>query len=363
MNPILIRTESTCICVSALESDCGLKGRRRGHSVPGPGPNSECSARLWKHAARAIPRAFTVVELIVAISIIALLIALIVPAVQSAREAARAARCKNNIRQLVLAMQTYESAHQVYPVNYGKGPFTVESIGASWMQLILPNVDQGSLYASLRFGMPLSETANTAAAQSVVPVFLCPSDGNGTMTFRDNIPGLWAINNYKACAGSNWNWGPFSPTVSAIGRNANDPDGLDHGNGIIWRGYLGGAGTKAAGPGGQSPATRVVDIRDGLSQTFAVGESVPEWCRHTWWYWFNGTTATCAIPLNFKKQPDLQVAFEGNWPENYSFLSRHNGGANFGMADGSVRFVSELIDLQLYRRLATIQAGETIGAF
>jgi prepilin-type processing-associated H-X9-DG protein len=109
--------------------------------------------------------------------------------------------------------------------------------------------------------------------------------------------------------------------------------------------------------------TRLRDVRDGTSSTFALGESVPEWCRHTWWYWFNASTATCAIPLNYQQQPDLQVFMEGDWWHNYSFLSRHPGGANFALVDGSVRFVSENIGRETYRALGTIQADEVVGEF
>src|SRR5260221_14779330 len=102
------------------------------------------------------------------------------------------------------------------------------------MQMVLPHIEQANLSAELRFGRPLSDPANTEAAQTVVPAFLCASDtGNGMMSFRANVPGLWAVNNYKAYAGSNWNWGAFSPVVSPVGRNSNNPDGLDHANGII----------------------------------------------------------------------------------------------------------------------------------
>lgn len=296
----------------------------------------------------------TTIELVVAITVVGVLVALLLPAIQSVREASRQVACRNNIKQLALAMQTYESAHTVFPLSYGRAGFSNDSVSASWLQSILPHIDEGGLYAELRFGKPLKDASNTAVARTVVPDFLCPSDtdDDGLMSFRSNVPGIWAINNYKACAGSNWDWGPFSPVVTTRGRNANNPDGLDHGNGIIWRGY-----------GPNPPATRQSDLRDGAGHTFAVGESVPLWCRHTWWYWFNATTATCAIPLNYRKEPDLQVAGEGAWFFNYSFLSRHPGGANFGFADGAVRFVSDSIDLSVYRGLATIQGGEVPMGF
>lgn len=300
-------------------------------------------------------RGFTLIELLVVMTIIGVLVALILPAVQQAREAARRMQCKSNVKQLLLAMHNYEEVHRVFPLSYARGPapYGSSEIGVSWMQMILPMIDQGNLYSALRFGQPLAHPANTLVAQTAVPLYLCPSDSNdGRMDFRSNVPGLWGVNNYKACSGSNWAWGAFSPVVSTAGRNANNPDGLDHGNGLICRG------------GGNRPTTtRMADVTDGTAHTFAVGEAVPLWSRHTWWYWFNATTGTCAIPLNFKMQPDRQVSGEGDWAQNYSFLSRHTGGGHFGMVDGSARFVSENIDLFLYRRLGTIQGAEVVNDF
>ena len=107
--------------------------------------------------------------------------------------------------------------------------------------------------------------------------------------------------------------------------------------------------------------TRMRDITDGTTNTFAVGEALPGRCSHTWWYWFNGTTATCSVPLNYYS---LNTAIApGTWGDNYSFASLHTGGGHFAMADGSVKFVSENIDLSLYRGLASINGNElsTLG--
>jgi prepilin-type processing-associated H-X9-DG protein len=96
-----------------------------------------------------------------------------------------------------------------------------------------------------------------------------------------------------------------------------------------------------------------------------IGEAVPRWCTHTWWYWFNGTTATTAVPLNNRafcqntgnRVADLNVCWE-DWPNNYTFMSQHPGGGQFALADGSVRFVPQTIDLTVYRSLGTMQNGE-----
>ncbi len=87
---------------------------------------------------------------------------------------------------------------------------------------------------------------------------------------------------------------------------------------------------------------------------------MPEWSWHTWWYWFNASTATCAVPLIYWHIPEDT---EDDWFCNYSFVSRHTGGAYFGLADGSVRFVSENVSREVYRDAAAIQGSELVGEF
>lgn len=302
-------------------------------------------------ATRPVLHGFTIIELLVSIAVMAALIALLLPAVQQAREAARRAQCRNNLKQIGLALHNYESTHGVFPISYGAGLYNDTNRGASWMPRVLPYLDQVPLYSKVQWGEPLTQPDNDAVAKTVVAVFLCPSDvhGNGVMPNRRNTSKPRAVTNYKACLGSNWEWGPFSPSVSSAGRNANQTNGLELCNGFLCR-------------GGDLPpgTTRMADITDGTSATFAAGEAVPGWTWHTWWYGVNASTATCAVPLNHWRKPETSLA---DWFENYSFASRHVGGGHFLMVDGSVRFVSENVSQSTYRNAATIQGAEVIGEF
>jgi len=295
-------------------------------------------------------RGFSLIELLVAMAIIGILIALLLPAVQAAREAARRTQCRNHLKQIGLALHNYHDLHGRFPINYGNGPYNGTNTGASWLTLILPQLDQSALHQQIRFGQPADHPDNVAAAQTVVRTFICPTssaNGQGLMENRRNAVGPRAVTCYKACLGSNWGWGRFSPVTVSTGRNAGQTDGLEYCTGLICR-------------GGDIPpfTTRLSDVTDGASHTFAVGEADPEWCWHSWWFWYNASTATCAVPVNFFRRPETNL---GDWFHNYAFASRHPGGAHFTYADGHVAFVAENIDLAVYRALATIQAGETVN--
>ncbi len=141
---------------------------------------------------------------------------------------------------------------------------------------------------------------------------------------------------------------------------ANVADGLDHGNGIICRNNNPDPTNKNFKP----ILTADNDIRDGRSRTFAIGEVVVSSCNYNAWYWFEGTTATCGIPLNYKN-PDYPVrpirhAFSllFIFTSSYGFSSRHPSIANFCMCDGSVKNVHDDIDPAVYQAQATIDAGE-----
>ena len=323
--------------------------------------------------------AFTLVELLVVIAIIGILVGLLLPAVQAAREAARRMQCSNNVKQLGLAFHNYESQLRSFPINYAtrgrlgfpnNGPGIANS-GRSWMQMVLPHIEQTNLFSNIDFTIGLQPKTsapttpigrNRLVAKTVVPGFLCPSDDSnngGILPGRSDLNEItpppadeWAVTNYKACAGTNWDWGLFrwnnrGPT-GVGGKNADQNDGLNLGNGVI-----------CSNQTNVNSTTRMRDITDGTSNTYIIGEAMAGWSQWNWWYNPNAVTATCAIPLNRV----LRVARNiGNWPDNYAFASRHTGGGQFGLADGSVRFVSDSIDTFTYRAFATISSNEVANS-
>jgi prepilin-type N-terminal cleavage/methylation domain-containing protein/prepilin-type processing-associated H-X9-DG protein len=309
--------------------------------------------------------AFTLVELLVVIAIIGILVGLLLPAVQAAREAARRMQCSNNVKQLGLAFHNYHDTHRSFPINFaertrpgfgGGGP-AISNTGKSWLQMILPQIEQGNMFNRINFvaGLdpaapngfdPAAVTQNRQIANTVVSSFLCPSDGenedgrlDGRSDSPQNLQEVWAVTNYKACAGNNWGWGTF-----AYNHPSGNNNGLNDGNGVL-----------CSNQADTFRATKMGSVTDGTSNTFFIGEALPAWTRWNWWYNPNAVTATCAIPLNYVIRVPRNI---GNWPNNYSYASRHTGGGNFGLGDGSVRFVSENVDTFTYRAMASINGGE-----
>jgi len=309
---------------------------------------------------------FTLVELLVVIAIIGVLVGLLLPAVQSAREAARRSSCQNNVRQLGLGVLNYESAKKEYPYCLGKEstapagggpPYNQSNRGRSWIAAALPYMEEQALYDQIIFDAPVNDPANLVAYGTAIKTLICPSDDNpGTRNGVANIGNhptagqQWGMTNYKGVAGGNWGWGDHGG-VTQGGRWSGNANGLDRGNGVICR-------NSDNQPGNIS---RIASLSDGTSKTLVMGEAIPDWCSHTSWFFFNHSTATCGIPMNYRKgQVDL-VGARNDWGRNYSFFSKHPGGCNFGMGDGSTQFLNESIDLTVYRQLATISGGEAVS--
>lgn len=287
--------------------------------------------------------AMTVAELIVSISIISILVAFLLPAVQSARETVRQLSCANNLRQLGVALNVYHDVHRAYPLNSSFGaPLGAEYPTRSWVQGILPFIEQASLHQ--RIDLRLTPISNRRIAETPLRALVCPSDSSPlVLSERADAPMSWelALTNYKSCAGSNWGWGSFRHKEQS-GRFAGSVDGMAFGNGLICAGR------------GRVIATRVRDVRDGLTNTLAIGETIPHLTRWSWWYQSNSVTGTCAIPLNY----GIKLRSPHRWQDNNGFMSRHSRGGQFACADASVRRISADIDMAIYRSLATIDGSE-----
>jgi prepilin-type N-terminal cleavage/methylation domain-containing protein/prepilin-type processing-associated H-X9-DG protein len=314
---------------------------------------------LWpsRRAARTTANrpGVTLTELLVVIAIMAILIGLLIPAVQRVREAGNRVQCTANLKEIALAVHSYHDANGRIPYNqfgpYGGGP---NSYAWSWLARLLPYVEQTNLYTTGQIPLQTLEQSGVMGAQ--IPLFLCPSDNAGVGPRLDagNLTGL-AVGqtNYKGVSGANWGddlHGGGGHEFETDWRNAGTNgsfDGHSDGDGMFYRlDYL--------------RPLRLTAIGDGTSNTFMIGEDVPaldDWCS---WPYANNANGTCAIPPNVTAPGGGSYPL-WNWQNNESFRSRHPGGLQFAYADGSVHFISNSIDLSVYRALATINGGEVVS--
>ncbi|MEL7500583.1 MAG: DUF1559 domain-containing protein [Planctomycetota bacterium] len=297
--------------------------------------------------------AFTLVELLVVIAIIGILIGMLLPAVQSVREAARRTSCMNNTRQLVLAMHSYESAHEAFP----NGQQLTWGQHTTWVIKILPFIEQQNVADQIPRNVFTS--AQVPAGQQVMPFLVCPADASGfegKLSPNGNVlRARWWWNqslgctNYKACNGSNWLGAPYQR--DGTGRYPGPMIDLEWGDGAFPRNKF--------NRRTEYIDTRFGDLTDGSSNTVAIGESLPNWCDDSAWVDDNGTIATMAIPVNLYKTVESRDPFAGDWRVSYGFASNHLSGSVFGRCDGSAIFVSDAINSDVYYAMGTIQGQET----
>ncbi len=283
-------------------------------------------------------KGFTLIELLVVIAIIAILIALLLPAVQQAREAARRSTCKNNLKQLGLAIQNYHDTHRTFPMNTRN---VTGTNGFSWIAQSLPYLDQTPLYKKLNFNQKLTSAVNRPVIQTPIPTLLCPTDP--TTAVRSDLANWWA-------------W-PAEPTPGTVGRG---PAGV-----TCYMGYQG-DWFDTNPPDGvfeRSPsiALRMRDVTDGTSNTVIIGERSPSYSPWCAWAAGNGAWIVDRYRINQirETQPVPNAAEVGG--VKYGAISMHAGGIQVGLADGSVHFLNENMNHNIYRQLDRHNDGLPLG--
>jgi type II secretory pathway pseudopilin PulG len=337
------------------------------------------------------------VELLVVIAIIGILVALLLPAVQAAREAGRRSQCANNLKQMGLALQNYHDIHRVFPpALIGSGRMALANnpsrviINTTGSALLLPHVEQQAIYGQFNFSLPSSlsttlggpvyaggvsnSNANKLLFNKTLPVFTCASDANpaGVETNAVNT-----VNAYEANGVAQSNY-----LFATGGYN-------DYSN--PWSTYV--TQNMEIGAFGNDGAAKFGDIRDGASNTIAMGESKqglnggksssvygPYWGAgvHTCCHGQTSRSVALTVPGNTNGITDLSGLVFGSI--NYDFTSAtathkhqqyawqfgsyHPAGAQFVLCDGSARFISDAVDYyNIFIWLNRIKDGITVGNY
>jgi prepilin-type N-terminal cleavage/methylation domain-containing protein/prepilin-type processing-associated H-X9-DG protein len=286
-------------------------------------------------------RAFTLIELLVVIAIIAILIGLLLPAVQKVRDAAARMSCQNNLKQITLALHTYENAYGKLP------PRSKPSPGPSWATLILPYVEQENVFKLYRQDTDWRDPLNQDAVNKTLKVFKCPSSpertANGTY-----LTGTWSatVSDYASNGG-------LHPTLMSLGWLP----ATTSRNGVFMSGI----------------ELRMTDITDGTSTTLAMVEIAG---RPNRWQvgkdtgaiqnagvkgpWAHGANhiETCGHSADGGTRPGTCTVNCSNADGIYGF---HTNGANVSMMDGSVRFISPSLNNYVLYAVTTPYTGEVVN--
>ncbi len=322
-------------------------------------------------------QAFTLIELLVVIAIIAILVALLLPAVQSAREAARRSQCKNNMKQIGLALHNYHGTHSVFPQGQTRSSYSW-CCGGNWRVMILPFMDASTTYGEINFSDRFNFAANRYGFRGGAEIFrnliltpyLCPSSTLApldTSVINNNQRGL--VHHYVGISGA--------LGVPSGGNRRCDYGGVVRGNGIL----------------GINRHSSFRDVTDGTANTMIVAEQSGRvnidgtnrnvtsnyyggWSGYAGrWandlnvsrpHWGAGTTCI-RYPINMGNGVRVsRGAIPGadrTWDFNTILNSYHPGGIHIGLADGSARFLSDNTDFAIVRRLGSMNDQQEIGEF
>jgi len=309
-------------------------------------------------------RAFTLIELLVVIAIIAILIALLLPAVQQAREAARRNSCKNNLKQIGLALHNYHSSYKCLPsgsIVYFNGT-KYYGHGWTWHATILPYLDQANMYNQIQgptsSGLGAESGGTTSAkqrlaGQTVLSVFWCPSQPDVTTGVQK---GGYSPSNYNGNMGTLIGYSGDN----CYGGSVSDPAGMTAPGGCM----------NADGIFYISSSVAFRDVTDGLSNTIFVSEVIDSGGDSDRLGGGGSDRKHCFSGGADSNPPtemsEYLIAAENNDPINgyaeEAAGSYHTGGAQFVFGDGRVRFLSENMDMTLYRAISTRAKRETLSA-
>ncbi len=335
------------------------------------------------------PRAFTLIELLVVIAIIAVLIALLLPAVQQAREAARRTQCKNNLKQIGLALHNYHDTYLKFPAaiyfsNFPSGGMigyqqsgADTTHGPSWLVGLLPYIDQAPLFNQANLSVAIGNAINANVTSANIAGFQCPSDSfaNGGNKFIDTGrmgPNQWGRGSYAACG-----IGPqtFNGATAGSGNQSYGQTGPNQRGVMGWNGW-GGINSVSDGT---SNTVASWEIRAGMAATDPrglwasgrIGAGFTANCNNNG----GGTGSGDCFGINEGTHPDGDdilgcisapaqgMGCHGNGDGQSGPKSLHTGGVHALMCDGSVRFVNQNLDGGTMAKITAQGDGQVVGDF